>query len=233
MIEAALAAEIAAEALGEGAAAAGGTEMGAFGGHEVAGPEGSIAGEVNHSLAGAYENAQQFEQQLSDGESNVYEVESDWSSDAAARNADIIRQAFETEIDESKLLHAEGDGRPPNWQHAGDVLPPEQLSDAAREYAPEGVPIKENGCPDFTEWSEANVEIEMTGDRAEDYKRANDAAGFADAGYRSPEEGYVWHHNEDGETMQLVPADLHSSVPHRGGVYVVKALAEGKEVHGR
>jgi len=266
MIEAALAAEVAAEVAGGGAAAAGGAEMGAFGGAEVVGPEGQIAGEVDHSAQGAFENARQFEQQLGEGDLPVHEVEVDWSSDAAERNAGILRQMLEgdgsiaiedgptmgldlpeapfesreaavhrpeVEIDESKLLRAEGDSRPPNWEYAGDTLPPERLTEEARALAPDGVPIKENGCPDFTEWSEANVEIEMTGDRAEDYKRANEAAGYHDAGYRSPKEGYVWHHNEDGKTMQLVPFDLHDSVKHRGGVYVVNRLAEGKEVHGR
>jgi hypothetical protein len=28
---------------------------------------------------------------------------------------------------------------------------------------------------------------------------------------------FTWHHKEDGQTMQLVPRDLHSSLPHIGG----------------
>lgn len=28
----------------------------------------------------------------------------------------------------------------------------------------------------------------------------------------------IWHHNEDGKTMELVPTDLHSAVSHAGGI---------------
>lgn len=267
MIEAALALkalEASKEAAGAGVSAAGVAELSALGGGEIAGLEGQLAGEADHSLRGAFENARYLEQQLSEGEGHVNKVERDWSADAAEQNAEVIRQALEEphpvadqttadlersdlvsespeatgegsvrEIDESKLLRADGDARPPNWRYAGDVLPPEQLSDAARELAPEGVSIKENGCPDFSQWSEATAEIDMTGNRAVDYLRANEATGFHGAGYRSPKEGHVWHHNEDAKTMQLVPEDLHSAVKHRGGVYVLNRLAEGKEVHGR
>jgi hypothetical protein len=38
--------------------------------------------------------------------------------------------------------------------------------------------------------------------------------------------GYTWHHNEDMETMSLVPSDLHDAVEHSGGT------AEYKHRHG-
>ena len=33
----------------------------------------------------------------------------------------------------------------------------------------------------------------------------------------SPSE-YVWHHHQDGKTMQLVPKNIHEKTGHTGGV---------------
>jgi hypothetical protein len=34
-------------------------------------------------------------------------------------------------------------------------------------------------------------------------------------------DGYVWHHVEDGRTMQLIPASIHAA-RHTGGAAVIK-----------
>ena len=36
------------------------------------------------------------------------------------------------------------------------------------------------------------------------------------------ERGYIWHHVEDGFTMELVPEDLHTAVSHVGGSAVAE-----------
>ena len=108
-------------------------------------------------------------------------------------------------------------------RYPGELLPPE-----AREIAPDGVPFKPNGCPDFSEWAEHEVQIEVTGNYYEDFRAANQAAGLGNSG-RSPE-GFTWHHVEDGTTMQLLPTELHSSVPHTGGRAVAAARGAGREV---
>jgi len=41
---------------------------------------------------------------------------------------------------------------------------------------------------------------------------------------RKPE-GYIWHHVEDGKTMQLVPEKLHRKIPHTGGAALLRAGA--------
>ena len=46
---------------------------------------------------------------------------------------------------------------------------------------------------------------------------ANQAVGLS-----STPDGYVWHHVEDGKTMQLVPQDIHSQVGHTGGAAVIR-----------
>jgi hypothetical protein len=98
-----------------------------------------------------------------------------------------------------------GGRRPINSQYAGEVHP-------------SGVEFTEQGFPDFSPYSVAEVEINgLTGDYATDEALANNAAGF-DA---TPDD-YVWHHVEDGTTMQLVPKEIHSAVRHTGGSAVIR-----------
>jgi hypothetical protein len=46
---------------------------------------------------------------------------------------------------------------------------------------------------------------------------ANQAVGLS----KTPT-GYVWHHVEDGLTMQLVPQDIHNAARHTGGSAVIR-----------
>jgi len=57
----------------------------------------------------------------------------------------------------------------------------------------------------------------LTGNLAKDSAMANAAAGLD-----STPKGYVWHHAEDGKTMQLVPREIHKSVGHTGGAAVIR-----------
>jgi hypothetical protein len=52
----------------------------------------------------------------------------------------------------------------------------------------------------------------LTGDRKGDARLANLATDRT----KTPAD-YVWHHVEDGRTMELVPKDLHNLVKHTGG----------------
>lgn len=66
--------------------------------------------------------------------------------------------------------------------------------------------------------SVAEVELEgLTGNYAKDAGMANRAAGL-----EATPEGYVWHHVEDGRTMQLVPQDIHGAARHTGGSAVIR-----------
>ena len=90
------------------------------------------------------------------------------------------------------------------------------------EYAgkihPSGVKFKENGFPDFTPYSKAEVKLgRLTGNYFKDAATANKAVGF-----KSTPEGYVWHHVEDGKTMQLVPRDIHNATRHTGGSATIR-----------
>ena len=83
---------------------------------------------------------------------------------------------------------------------------------------PAGVEFTPQGFPNFGPHSVAEVELDgLTGDIRIDSKLANDAMGYP----KTPR-GYVWHHVEDGRTMQLVPEDLHQAVRHTGGAAVIR-----------
>jgi RHS repeat-associated protein len=83
---------------------------------------------------------------------------------------------------------------------------------------PSGVKFTNQGFPNFGPHSVAEVEIEgLTGNYARDAAMANRAAGL-----ESTPEGYVWHHVEDGRTMQLLPDDIHAAVRHTGGAAVIR-----------
>jgi filamentous hemagglutinin len=74
------------------------------------------------------------------------------------------------------------------------------------------------GFPDFSSWSEATVKLNgLTGDYGMDSAMANEAVGLD----QTPD-GYVWHHVEDGQTMQLIPQGIHQDVRHTGGSAILK-----------
>jgi RHS repeat-associated protein len=84
-----------------------------------------------------------------------------------------------------------------------------------------GIPFDKNGFPDFSGVAKAEVKIVGTGNRAGDFRAANEAAGLS----RTPE-GHTWHHHQDGTTMQLVPRDIHSKTGHTGGFLPVGKVSK-------
>ncbi|MDB5781861.1 PAAR-like domain-containing protein [Caballeronia mineralivorans] len=85
-----------------------------------------------------------------------------------------------------------------------------------------------NGYPDFSPYKydgdlgESEVKIDMTGNNNADFKQANQQARFG-AGANDHPDGYTWHHNEDGTTMQLIQSDVHDAAPHTGGAASARA----------
>ena len=83
---------------------------------------------------------------------------------------------------------------------------------------PSGVRFNEQGFPDFAPYSKAQVEINgLTGNYAKDSAMANKSVGL-----NSTPEEYVWHHVEDGKTMQLIPKNIHNAARHTGGAAVLR-----------
>ncbi|MFS0737087.1 HNH endonuclease [Sphingomonas sp. 1P06PA] len=83
---------------------------------------------------------------------------------------------------------------------------------------PSGVRFNERGFPDFSPHSKASVQLKgLNGNYAHDAALANKAVGL-----KQTPAGYVWHHVEDGRTLQLIPRDIHNAVRHTGGSSVIK-----------
>ncbi len=98
--------------------------------------------------------------------------------------------------------------KPINSQYAGDVHP-------------SGVRFREIGFPEFSPHAKAEVILEdLTGVPRIDNKLANQAAGFGNSA-KAPK-GYVWHHVDDGRTMQLVPVEIHNATRHTGGAALIR-----------
>ena len=93
---------------------------------------------------------------------------------------------------------------------------------------PNGVRYTRAGYPVFSPYAEKTVVIDnLAGDRPADFAAANEAIGES----RTPR-GYVWHHVEDGRTLELVPKDLHEAVRHTGGVPAIKSHQVGQVAPG-
>lgn len=71
-----------------------------------------------------------------------------------------------------------------------------------------------DGYPDFSPYKieQADNLKGLNGNYHHDAKIAN-----ASIEYDEIPEGYVWHHVEDGKTMQLIPQEIHNNFPHTGG----------------
>jgi RHS repeat-associated protein len=107
---------------------------------------------------------------------------------------------------------------PVNSRYAGGSYPVEKLPPELQVKYPNSVRFKSTGFPDFSPYAKAEVEVEgLNGNYGHDAKLANQAAGFA----KTPK-GFVWHHVEDGVTMQLVPTEIHNAVRHTGGAAIIR-----------
>lgn len=127
----------------------------------------------------------------------------------AAKLAKIAKARKQLEIGDDGIARVNG-RRPINYRYAGKTHP-------------SGVKFSKEGFPDFSPYTQAEVDLDgLTGNYRIDAKAANKASGFD----RTPE-GYVWHHVEDGRTMQLIPKDIHKAVRHTGGSAIIRSLRAG------
>lgn len=111
-------------------------------------------------------------------------------------------------------------GRNPiNSKYAGKNFDGSTWTPALQQKYPNGVAFKTNGFPEFKPYAKASVKIDgLTGDYGTDERAALRTLGLS----RTPD-GMVWHHVEDGETMYLIPKEVHQGVRHTGGAAILKA----------
>ncbi len=95
----------------------------------------------------------------------------------------------------------------------------------------DGIPFK-NGEPDFSGISKGTAEIKFFS-KYRDFNfmqadmKLSKQLGKED--YREiskwrDENQYTWHERSDCKTMDLVPSEVHSNIPHSGGVSKIKQL---------
>ncbi len=115
-----------------------------------------------------------------------------------------------------------------------------ELAEALKKYPDQNGIVFRNGHPDFSPFVKrgpdgmpANVEIpDMKGNHL-DGRRTGDVGDYGQARLgmaernggkwtKPMEDGYTWHHNADGTTMQLVDTVIHRSVPHQGGATMMR-----------
>lgn len=107
---------------------------------------------------------------------------------------------------------------PRNYTYADKIFTAKDLPPELRAKYPRGVAFTPDGCPDFRGYMLREVKLEgVKGEGPVDFRRANEAAGL-----KKTPEGYIWHHHQDGRTMQLVPQDLHDAIEHTGGAAKVR-----------
>lgn len=81
------------------------------------------------------------------------------------------------------------------------------------------IPFDRYGFPNFSSVAINKVKITVSGNRRRDHREANEKAGII----KEPR-GYIWHHCEDGTTMQLVFREIHEKTGHTGGAAGQDAL---------
>jgi hypothetical protein len=92
---------------------------------------------------------------------------------------------------------------------------------------PHSVQIDREGFPDFSPYARATVKLRelhqsasnsdaAAVSRPADFVEANRLSGWSEPARRK--EHLTWHHVQDGQTLILVPTDLHQAVNHHGGV---------------
>lgn len=97
------------------------------------------------------------------------------------------------------------DRRPINYKYAGKTHP-------------SGIRFNAKGFPDFSPYAKSEVNLNnLTGNYKKDAALANAAAGL-----KKTPKGYVWHHVEDGRTLQLIPVGIHRAVRHTGGAAIIR-----------
>lgn len=114
-----------------------------------------------------------------------------------------------------------------------DFIPfDEKVKEILHEYGLDRI-LYENGIPDFSGVSESTVEIDMTEDRAENFRQCDEKCaeqwnqeardGRTDWTARDVKEwrqenGYSWHERNDMNTCDLIPTKINDYFGHLGGV---------------
>jgi ankyrin repeat protein len=113
---------------------------------------------------------------------------------------------------------------PINGDLAGQKYPLYKLPENLQVKYPDSVMIDERGFARFEPYSIKIIKSkELIGDHDKDFQLADRISG-----YETRPKEYTWHHVEDGETMLLVPKDLHKAIRHTGGAAIIRVIKGNK-----
>lgn len=181
---------------------------------------------------------------------NIEGVEKPLTEAAMAKRLGVTKEQLRAATPEQLEKHGitaiePVDGRlPSNYRLAGKIYDlsqqhPKEYEKLCKEFPKfadkfgSGIRFSKEGYPDFSSFRVADdykFKGLFTG-READFEKADEMtwAYLKSPAARAEQRknlGLTWHHCEDGHTLQLVPYDLHSKVPHTGGIAIVKALRE-------
>ncbi|MCX2429253.1 PAAR-like protein [Pedobacter sp. GR22-10] len=137
----------------------------------------------------------------------------------------VITNLMEDILKLKKPLHSPDIAK---WFRKGGKI--EVLDDGTWRYIDwEGNKVRYiNGSPDFGPHSRQSVNIgEQKGNYTTDYSDAERLSNKKPP--KLDKEETVWHHHEDGKTMQEVDRTIHDRFTHQGGVSNGKKVAFGKK----
>ncbi|MCI5752071.1 MAG: HNH endonuclease [Oscillospiraceae bacterium] len=106
-----------------------------------------------------------------------------------------------------------------NYKYAGNLMSPTG-SNANYIKAKYGdIYMSKSGFAIFDDYAIARVKVsDLTGIDTSDIQKAN----RLHHGTSESIKGYTWHHLEDGETLILIPTELHDAYKHTGGASLIR-----------
>ena len=104
-----------------------------------------------------------------------------------------------------------------NYRYAGKVVSIGKIAPKLKWKYKKPIRYNRNGYPDFSSYSKETVKtIKLTGNHGKDVRTVEKILKRRNPKWKKRPR-YTWHHHQDGKTMQYVPTDLHSAIPHSGG----------------
>ncbi len=104
-----------------------------------------------------------------------------------------------------------------NHKFAGKTMFPRQISSKLSLKYRKPIKFNKFGYPDFSKYSVKEIKtMRLTGNHQKDVRLIEKILKQKNPQWKRRID-YTWHHHQDMKTMQYVPTELHSAIPHSGG----------------
>ena len=111
-----------------------------------------------------------------------------------------------------------------NYKYAGKTIPIKDIAPLLKMKYKKPIKFNKFGYPDFTKYSKQNiVTTKLTGNHQKDIRIVEKILKKRNLNWKR-RVGYTWHHHQNAKTMQYVPTDLHSAIPHSGGASRLRSI---------